>query len=369
MYRDELFEKVWKILFSDKKDQVDCSDPEIRGIIRRMKRTLTTTEPDYKSMWKKLQVEQQRRRLKLFVRWSAAVILPVLVLSVSYLWRNEEPSLTSMRLAENAPEGVRLILSDSSIVSLQARQHFEIVDDERMNVRQDRGTRLVYKERSVSDTVVRYNTLEVPAMADYQIQLSDGTIVYMNAKSRLHYPVAFYGEERKVYLEGEAYFEVTKDSLHPFVVQASNVTVRVLGTSFNVNAYPDREKMTTTLEEGKVQVVYGGMENILTPGKQLICKLSTNEIEMREVDTEQFTSWKDGYYVFYKETLENIMERLVHWYGVEVSYQNEELRKIEFVGRLHRYERIDYLLKRMADTQNVEFVINGNVVEVKNKTD
>ena len=209
MYRDELFEKVWKILFSDKKDQVDCSDPEIRGIIRRMKRTLTTTEPDYKSMWKKLQVEQQRRRLKLFVRWSAAVILPVLVLSVSYLWRNEEPSLTSMRLAENAPEGVRLILSDSSIVSLQARQHFEIVDDERMNVRQDRGTRLVYKERSVSDTVVRYNTLEVPAMADYQIQLSDGTIVYMNAKSRLHYPVAFYGEERKVYLEGEAYFELT----------------------------------------------------------------------------------------------------------------------------------------------------------------
>ena len=134
MYRDELFEKVWKILFSDKKDQVDCSDPEIRGIIRRMKRTLTTTEPDYKSMWKKLQVEQQRRRLKLFVRWSAAVILPVLVLSVSYLWRNEEPSLTSMRLAENAPEGVRLILSDSSVVSLQARQHFEIVDDERMNV-------------------------------------------------------------------------------------------------------------------------------------------------------------------------------------------------------------------------------------------
>lgn len=172
-----------------------------------------------------------------------------------------------------------------------------------------------------------------------------------------------------MYLEGEAYFEVTKDSLHPFVVQASNITVRVLGTSFNVNAYPDSEKMTTTLEEGKVQVVYGGMENILTPGKQLICKLSTNEIEMREVDTEQFTSWKDGYYVFYKETLENIMERLVHWYGVEVSYQNEELRKIEFVGRLHRYERIDYLLKRMADTQNVEFVINGNVVEVKNKTD
>ena len=101
----------------------------------------------------------------------------------------------------------------------------------------------------------------------------------------------------------------------------------------------------------------------------LICKLSTNEIEMREVDTEQFTSWKDGYYYFKQESLERIMDVLAKWYNLNVFFQNPELKNMEFGGRLKRYEDISYLLEKMEETQDVQFIIHGNTIIIKRKTD
>ena len=152
-------------------------------------------------------------------------------------------------------------------------------------------------------------------------------------------------------------------------MKAGNIDVRVLGTAFNVNAYPDEECISTTLVEGKVQVDYGTERQFMQPGTRLVYDKSDGHAEISAVDVEVYTSWKDGYYYFKRETLENIMDVLSRWYDLNVFFQNLDLKSVEFGGRLKRYEDINYLLRKMEETEDVEFIIKGNSITVKRKTD
>ena len=214
-----------------------------------------------------------------------------------------------------------------------------------------------------------YYTMNVPYGAEYNLRLPDGTKIYLNAGSSLRYPDQFSGETREIFLTGEAYFEVAPDSLHPFIVHTAEVAVRVLGTSFNVNAYPERETVAATLVEGSVQVNYKAGQQVIRPGMQLVYDKQNGKAEVSAVDTEVYTSWKDGYYYFKREPLENIMEVLSRWYDLNVFYHNQDLKRMEFGGRLKRYDDISYLLKKMEETQDVEFIIKGNTITVQRKTD
>ena len=160
-----------------------------------------------------------------------------------------------------------------------------------------------------------------------------------------------------------------KDADHPFVVNAGEIDVRVLGTSFNVNAYPDNGTIETTLVEGKVRVEHEEKEQVLDPGMQLVFDRASGKTDARVVDTEVYTSWKDGYYYFKQESLEKIMDVLARWYDLKVFFQNPELKGMEFGGRLKRYENITYLLEKMEETQDVKFIINENTITIKRKTD
>ena len=170
-------------------------------------------------------------------------------------------------------------------------------------------------------------------------------------------------------MTGEGFFEVTKDNERPFIVKTEDVDVSVLGTSFNVNAYPDEKMVATTLVEGKVRVGYGTQKYDLDPGMRLVYDRENGTADVRVVDTELYTSWKDGYYYFKQESLEKIMDVLARWYNLNVFFQNSELKSMEFGGRLRRYENISYLLEKMEGTQDVKFVINGNTIIIKRKTD
>lgn len=221
------------------------------------------------------------------------------------------------------------------------------------------GGKLTYaKKEKVAELV--YNELEVPVAGECSLVLDDGTQVWVNADSRLKYPVQFVGEERKVFLEGEAYFIVAKDSL-PFVVSTSRGDIRVLGTTFNVKSYDEEVAMQATLVEGKVLVAQGQKEMELAPGEQGTVT-DAGIMAKRAVDVDEFVGWRKGIYVFKKQPLEDIMRDLSRWYGVSVFFQNEGLKQVSFTGNLKRYDNINEFLDVLQRTGDVKYRINNNTV-------
>ena len=211
------------------------------------------------------------------------------------------------------------------------------------------------------------NTLRTLQGMECLITLSDGTRVHLNAETRLTYPVCFSSKERIVQIEGEAYFDVAKDHGHPFVVKTEEVEVKVLGTVFNVNAYPEGEWVRTTLVEGKVEAVCGGRLFVMEPGMQVAYSKGTGETEYKKVDTHLFTSWKDGYYEFEEMELGELMPLLGRWYAVGVDFEEPELKRLKFSGRLQRYETVADLVKMLEYTGDVVFEVKNDRILVRKR--
>lgn len=313
---------------------------------------------------------KQRRRSRFIQRLAVAAGVALLVSVTAYIIlpknRAVEPVQMATGIMPGAPRA-ELVLPQGQIVHLDTTTKVVPIANTMTQVMSYRNT-LIYDSEDEGKQV-EYHTIRVPRGGEYNLQLSDNTKVYLNAGSSLRYPVRFTGDKREVVLIGEGYFEVAKDSTKPFIVKAGNIDVRVLGTAFNVNAYPDEECISTTLVEGKVQVDYGTERQFMQPGTRLVYDKSDGHAEISAVDVEVYTSWKDGYYYFKRETLENIMDVLSRWYDLNVFFQNLDLKSVEFGGRLKRYEDINYLLRKMEETEDVEFIIKGNSITVKRKTD
>ena len=230
------------------------------------------------------------RRVRRIVSIAAGVVLPLLAVVLWYGTRERIEDVSEQVASVIRHGGVKaeLVLADGTTRILGS----EVTDS--LLVQQ--GANIVVQNQGVSycvdSSVVeeRYNTLRVPRGGEYSITLSDGTIVYLNSESELRYPVNFVGRDRRVYLSGEAYFDVVQDEAHPFIVDMGNSSVRVLGTSFDVRAYADEDEVLTTLVQGSVKFSAGKEFVTLEPGKQAVLGKS-GSIETREVDTYLYTAW------------------------------------------------------------------------------
>ena len=188
--------------------------------------------------------------------------------------------------------------------------------------------------------------------------LSDGTTVHLNAGSRLTYPVRFAGKRRIVALEGEAYFDVSEDAEHPFVVQTHFGEVIVLGTAFNVNAYADAPACYTTLVRGRVRFSAPNVGSVtLSPGEQSVA--SAHAMEKRTVDLEEYVGWVNGVYTFNNRALGEIMKTFERWYDIQVYYETEDLRDITYSGSLKRYGTINSFLDALELTGDLTYKISG----------
>ena len=196
------------------------------------------------------------------------------------------------------------------------------------------------------------------------MKLSDATMVYLNAETDLSYPVQFYGEERRVKLTGEAYFDVTKSD-KPFVVEVNGFEVKVLGTRFNIHAYQEETRFETTLEQGRVQVQTKD-HTLLEPGEQAVLT-EEGELSKQKVDVRRYTAWKDGQFVFDDERLEDVMNRVARWYDIKVFYRNPEVKDIRINGNISRYKDFSVLLEKIEKLEIVYFDIKGNVITVIGK--
>lgn len=225
--------------------------------------------------------------------------------------------------------------------------------------------KIVYNAGDAASKKVEYHKINVPRNGEFYVVLSDGTKVWVNSASSIGFRSRFDGKNRIVDLEGEAYFEVAKNANQPFIVRTKTANVRVLGTHFNVKAYADEEYTYATLNEGKVQVSKGAINEILKPNEQLVINNSTAEYRKQEVDASIYSAWTKGKLLFKDERLEDILNSLSRWYDVSVFYPDEELKDRRFSISTNRYDDIQMLLNQMELTNRVVFEINKNAIVVK----
>lgn len=294
----------------------------------------------------------------------AAVVLPVVLsLSLWYVWEgaNREDG-TELVLTSGRPLPV-LTLDNGETRYLQPEEQAEIEVNEGVKAYQANGG-LVYDTVPKSGET-RYNRIQVPKGSEYQVVLADGTKVWLNAASELRYPVSFPSGERRVFLRGEAFFEVAFDGERPFYVETGEVDVRVLGTVFDVNTHYTYG-VRTVLVDGAVTLDCGGQRNIrLNPGELADFNRTTSEVSLKQVDVRPYVAWKDGFFVFEEETLEEIMNTLALWYDKEVFFLDRKNKDLHFSGHLKRYDRIETILTAINDVTGVEFQMNEKVILIR----
>lgn len=260
-----------------------------------------------------------------------------------------------------------LVLSSGTKVELNS-QIGDTIREEGRSILNERD--YIDYSRQDNDSQVKevvYNELIVPAGGEYRLVLSDGSVVYMNSESRLKYPVKFIEDKRVVKLEGEAYFDVTHDEQHPFIVHTEQLNVKVLGTGFNVMAYKGDARTEVTLVHGKVDVKSKNISEILTPSRQFVMNNDTREYEVRSVNVNTYVDWKNGILNFDAMPLEELGEKVSRWYGVKFFFSKESLKYLKFSGAFKKYNNIDYILDLIEATTDVSFELKGDVVIVNEK--
>ncbi|UBZ14529.1 FecR domain-containing protein [Flagellimonas marinaquae] len=219
---------------------------------------------------------------------------------------------------------VTLTLGDGQVKVLQENQEGEIKSSQGENIGLQKGNQIDYGNSEVLEELV-YNTLTVPNGKKFDLVLSDGTRVKLNSGSSIRYPVKFInGAQRKVFLKGEAYFDVARDENHAFIVNTNNLNVEVLGTEFNVSYYPEDQHISTVLVEGSVKL-YNQMpqdangETTLTPGDLASWDKKSGKLSIKKVDTSIYTAWKDGVLLFKNESFENIRKKLERHFDIAIE--------------------------------------------------
>ncbi len=225
------------------------------------------------------------------------------------------------------------------------------------------GNTLSVETKDIQTQKQEWSTLKVPNGKSYTIELCDGTKVWLNACSELTFPDVFIGNNREVKLKGEAFFSVHSDKAHPFWVNTERSKVRVTGTQFNVNSYPN-ENNTVTLVEGVVGVLVDNQEFTIKPGQQLV-QFKNQACEIKNVNTSLYTCWRDGVYEFRDLSLKDITTRLERWYNVEFYFENAAIEQEHFSGMVKKERDINYFIKVLEKTTNYKFTLLGSKIVIK----
>ena len=324
-------------------------------------------EVDTTRAWEAFRVKNglgRQRRMTTWIKYAAVIALPLLVAGVWLLFpRGGEQSIPvaqNTKIVKREVSPVLEVVGGGKVI-LEKEKDKMIEAGRGVDVQQSSGM-LVYSDSVVSE-YVDTNVLRIPKGGEFKLQLADGTRVYLNSATDLRYPVAFTGPERRVYLKGEAYFEVAKDVEHPFIVVTDDVQVRVYGTSFNVNTL-GADGVRTVLVEGKVGIRGQDLdrEYVLKPNELAFYDRNSRDMKIETVDPDLYTLWRKGIFVFERETLENIMNTLSLWYDMEVFFQSESAKQLHFSGHMKRYEQIEDILHAITDATGVVFTINDRTV-------
>ncbi len=312
---------------------------------------------------------------KLFSNWlriAVAASVTIAVITGGYFYYHSQIVIHNSSIVQNdiAPgkEGATLTLANGEKIYINDAIAGNIAIQSGVKISKSADGEISYEVISDDSKMLAYNTLTTTRGEQTRVRLPDGTLVFLNAESALRYPTSFTrSKNRNVSLEGEGYFEVAEDKLHPFIVEARNQSVEVLGTHFNINAYMDEKAVKTTLLQGSVRI--GGNGSFapvtLSPGQQ--SSLEGSGISLKNVEAEDAVAWKQGYFLFNSETLEEIMKDVARWYDIEVIFKDEALRKETLLGSVGRFENISKLIRALETTNAARFEIKGRQIIIDRK--
>jgi len=299
------------------------------------------------------------------VKYAAVALI---FLSVGYFFHDNFKTIEKASVTTVERNEIILQLDNGNIKVLSKGGTTKIIDKEGTIVGSQKGNQLVYDKQPSIEKLV-YNTLTVPYGKRFELKLSDGTHIHLNAGTSLKYPVKFLeGEKRQVYLNGEAFFNVTKDAKHPFIVNMNNVGVRVLGTKFNASSYPENDIINTVLVEGSVSIFDNNNEydpttaSLLKPGYQAIWNKRNDKILIEKTDIAMHTAWIDGRILFRHLPFKTILKKLERHYDVTIMNNNRALDE-EFFTASFDIETIEQVLEAFNRNYGINYsIINNQII-------
>lgn len=327
---------------------------------------------DAGAAWERVKHRATFHRRKMWRRVAGIAALFAVVAGSGWyvLGRTDEPE---PEVAEAVgPRGATLTLSNGEVIELKAQETGIIRRDTTCSIEltEEHGLACTVAPAMQDDTVLRYNTLQVPQGCNFLLTLSDGSRVWLNAESTLRYPEKFAPGRREVELEGEGFFEVRTDSSAPFYIDVRGLKTEVLGTTFNLKAYPDEPEVVTTLVTGQIRQECEGLRPILlTPNTQSIYNPQEMHLQTSSVNPAEALAWKDGRFIFKNRPLEEIFRELGRWYSLEeVTYFPPELKNTCFYLNTNRFENVRTVLETLEKTNTLSFELEGNRVRVYKTT-
>ncbi|WP_421918588.1 FecR family protein [Marinifilum sp.] len=331
---------------------------------RQQVKSLFNKEQDWKSLQEQINSMSSQSKIIRFVKYwqsaAAILLLAVLIYGGYFIYHDMQtpnydgvlPGRSMAYLQIGNQQRIELADTDTLIVTKGSRVQLE-------------SGKLIYSKKEAVKENNEYVKMSIPRNAEYKAVLSDGTKVWMNSETEIGHKVLFDIDKRLVDLQGEAYFEVAKDANRPFVVRTSNMNIKVMGTHFNLKAYPNEDYTYATLNEGKVRVFKGEMQEDLLPNQQLILNNASKEYSTKAVDASIFSAWTKGKFLYKNERLEVILSSLSRWYDLKVFYENPILKDDRYSIRVNRYDDIEILLNHLELTGGLEFEVNNEVLVVK----
>ena len=320
---------------------------------------------DERRAYRKIDFRWTKRRPILWKRIAvAAVLFGCMLMGGYYYWPVDDSCILQTVDSQRVPF-VTLMLSTGEEIRLDGQEAREVSNNSVVVACVENNTIKYTSCDSVQKEDV-YHVLNVPRGGEFFLTLSDNTRIWVNAETKVRFPVQFGGRERRIYVDGEAYLEVAHDTSSPFVVVMPRNEVTVLGTSFNVKSYPGEKDDQITLVDGKVKVHSNrnGQEMVLRPGEQAIVDQVNGMIMKHTVDTNIYCGWRKGEIVFKNNSLEEILTVLARWYDLRVHWQDESLKRMSFSGEMKKYSKIDKLLGMISHTGDVKFTINDQDIIV-----
>lgn len=356
-------------IFTEWLDASDANRAEYEKLKRlyqvtshRNKNKTFNTEFAWQQVRKQTIAKKKTFRLPVWTRYAAMVAI---IVFTGMIYFSKQPASTIREVNMEEFSQPTLLLENGEKIAL-TEESFSMQKKD-VVIKNDAKNKLVYEpQKETQNKNVQNNHLVIPKGKTYKLLLSDGTKIWLNSETEITYPTRFVGNKRVVNLIGEAFFEVAKNKEKPFIVNANGMEVKVLGTSFNISCYTTDKTFNTTLINGSVSVKTNNKEaQTIVPSEQLTYYKESEQTTIHTVNTELFTSWINGEYIFKDTTLEEIVKKLQRWYDFSVNYEDESLKHNRYSLTADRNTNLDHLLEVISYTSNVKLERINNIINIK----
>lgn len=303
----------------------------------------------------------QKKWFKYTVSSVAIISLCIIVLNYFPSQENKTPEKTEKNIFDPGSKKAYLLSVEGEKIDLS--ESFEVKKEDGTIISNNSEGVISFQKTKAVKKTIEQQTIYVPKSGEYELVLSDGSKIFLNSESQLTFPSYFEGDTRRVELSGEAYFEVKKDT-KPFIIQTQDLTIEVLGTSFNINAYQTNPYVNATLVEGSIRIRLPEKQEsfLLKPDHNFRLDKLSEEIFVQQVNTDVYTAWVRGEFVFRNQPLTEIFAQLERWYDFKIIYESPDIAKMRFTGSAEKVRSLNYLLDQLQAVTDIQYRPEGDKI-------